>query len=39
MDLQAASLAIEEEREKKFTKIVRIAIEFCVELKDCDFLF
>jgi len=21
------------------TKIIRIAIEFCVELKDCDFLF
>lgn len=27
------------ERVRKFTKIVRIAVEFCVELRDCDFLF
>jgi len=29
----------EENRQKKFKKIVRISIEFCVELRDCDFLF
>lgn len=39
-----ASGALSQSEEKaaryyKFTKIVRIAIEFCVELKDCDFLF
>lgn len=31
--------AAEAEKEKKFRRIVRLAIEFCVELKDCDFLF
>ena len=30
---------LEQEKQSKFRKIVRIAIEFCVELKDCDFLF
>lgn len=30
---------LEQEKHIKFRKIVRIAIEFCVELKDCDFLF
>ena len=29
----------EEERKKKYQTLIRIAIEFCVELKDCDFLF
>lgn len=29
----------DKDRDQKFTKIVRIAIEFSVELKDCDFLF
>jgi hypothetical protein len=29
----------DKERDQKFTRIVRIAIEFSVELKDCDFLF
>lgn len=29
----------ESEKDKRLTRIVRIAIEFCVELRDCDFLF
>lgn len=29
----------EEEKRKKFETLIRIAIEFCVELRDCDFLF
>jgi hypothetical protein len=29
----------EEERIKKYQTLIRIAIEFCVELKDCYFLF
>ena len=35
MDIRAA----ESEKERRFRKIVRISIEFCVELRDCDFLF
>lgn len=29
----------EDEKKKKFETLIRIAIEFCVELRDCDFLF
>jgi hypothetical protein len=29
----------EEDRIKKYQTLIRIAIEFCVEIKDCDFLF
>jgi hypothetical protein len=29
----------EDEKNKKFETLIRIAIEFCVELRDCDFLF
>lgn len=29
----------EDEKRKKFETLIRIAIEFCVELRDCDFLF
>ena len=39
----AATLAkldqFEEEKRKKFETLIRIAIEFCVELRDSDFLF
>ena len=29
----------EDERKKKFETLIRISIEFCTELCDCDFLF
>ena len=29
----------EDERSKKYQTLIRISIEFCVELKDCYFLF
>lgn len=29
----------EDERRKKYQTLIRISIEFCVELKDCYFLF
>lgn len=29
----------DEEKRKKFETLIRIAIEFCVEVRDCDFLF
>lgn len=29
----------ENEKDRKLTRLVRLAIEFCVELRDCDFLF
>jgi hypothetical protein len=29
----------EDEKRKKFETLIRIAIEFCVELKDSHFLF
>lgn len=34
-----ATMDLNADKDRKLTKIVRIAIEFCVELRDCDFLF
>ena len=37
--LQTTAEEYQLERNKKFETLIRIAIDFCNELRDCDFLF